>query len=70
MAILHLWVPGGQLPLAVVRICWDGEGLFLAHFSAIYGRVFKQYATKGRVFDIQKCAREGMVIPLLVPEGV
>ncbi len=36
-------------------------GSFLTRLSAIKRRVFKQCATKGRGFHIQKCAREGMV---------
>ena len=31
----------------------------MAYFSAGKGRVFKQCATKGRVLDTLKCAREG-----------
>ncbi len=48
----------------------QGEGLFLAHLSATKGRVVKQCATKGRFFDTQKYAREGMVSPVFVPEIV
>ncbi len=41
----------------------------MANFSATEGRVFKQYATKGRVLN-QMCARKGMVFPVVVPGRV